>query len=66
MPEYLRSSETWPNPHFVKVKNHYAVFFEGEYLSHKEYKPYWEGPYGEYFPATLEEYTNYINKNHQQ
>lgn len=60
MPEYLRSSETYPKPHFIKVRKNYATFFEGEYLSLKEYKPYWEAQYQFYFPATETEYQQYL------
>lgn len=61
MPEYLLSSETFPNPHYVKVKNHYASFFEGEYNGKDTFKPYWEAGYTLYFPSTEQECKNHIN-----
>lgn len=62
MPEYLKSVEISPDPHYVKVTKHYSSFFEGQYQASKVFKPYWESPYNLYIPATELEYTNYINQ----
>lgn len=60
MPTYLKSSETFPNPHYVKVNKHYGVFFEGEYHGKDVFKPYWEAQYSYYFPATESDYQSYL------
>jgi len=61
MPRYLRSSETYPDPHFIKVNKNYATFFEGEYYSKDTFKPYWECHYNLYFPATEQQFNEFTD-----
>ena len=55
MPKYLESLETYPDHHFVEVKENYLTFFEG--IKDGEYL---EAPYMEYKPSTQQEYESYL------